>query len=187
MRPTKSSASKVHERVETTKFQPALRAGSAMGRMSVEPSSPPRLKTSSHGSSPKRNSREIPSLAIEAQPGFPAGAPPLPTLKRFAASTPPKTQSESSEEAIPEEQEEEAVRSTAPQHEEDVIREEEEEEATPVKSTPELTITTLESSEDVATRRSRNDDDIDEDHTPTTTSSSATLVQDGEVSDVKAH
>jgi len=183
MRPTKSSASKVHERVESSRFQPALRAGSAMGRMSVEPTSPPRSKPSSFGSSPKRNSREIPSLVIEAQPGFSKDAQ-SPTRRRFAAAPPAhNTHSEASEEAIPEEQEEEAVRATAPQH---VIPEEEEADVTPAKNTPELTISTLESSQDVATRRSRKDDDIDEGHTPTTTSSSTTLVHDGEVSDVKA-
>jgi hypothetical protein len=57
--------------------------------------------------------------------------------------------------------------------------------STPEKKAPELTVSTIDSGEDIQYASVKEDDDSmeDEGHTPTTTSSSTTLVHDGDVPD----
>lgn len=185
-RPTKSSASKVTEKVDTSKHQPALRTGSSMGSSS-EPHSPPRVKKTH---SPNRISREIPKLKLEgnSESGFGSEAA-SPTRKTHFAVP----HSESEPEPIPEEAEEETPaveQKEQPGSQEElatVVIGDEKGQAEPQevssesaqpevevveKKTPELSINT----ENIPHEIGKGDDG----ETPTTTSSSATLVQEGD-------
>ncbi|KAF8242859.1 hypothetical protein K440DRAFT_93259 [Wilcoxina mikolae CBS 423.85] len=200
MRPTKSSASKVHEKVETKLFQPALRAGSAMGRNSEEPQSPPRVKRAIRVTSPKRTIRDAPLFRVEPEERAGAESPTPHETNQTVAET---AQTEHSDpESIPEEEEGEENKGVRDEDEEEerkhafqqasthetVVEEPSEQDEmppSPERKAPELTISTTESGEDVQHTYVKEDDDglEDEGHTPTTTSSSATLVQDGDAPD----
>jgi len=204
MRPTKSSASKVHEKAEAKffqpPFQPALRAGSAMGRNSEEPQSPPRVRKAIRITSPKRTIRDVPLFMMEPEVRPSAESPtPREANQRVAEraqiehSDPESiTEEEEGEEekkdAREEDEEKEETHSFQQAAQEIVIEEPSEQNetpSTPEKKAPELTVSTIDSGEDIQYASVKEDDDSmeDEGHTPTTTSSSTTLVHDGDVPD----
>jgi hypothetical protein len=193
MRPTKSSASKVTEKVETTKYQPALRAGSSMGSHG-EPHSPPRVKKTA---SPNRISREVSKPNSEPHSGSEAASPTRKT--HFASDSEPESIPEETEEGAPaplqapvEEEslpQEEQIEAVVEKQEEQVETEVEEQkdvvepeaqEVTSVEAQPEVAAVERKTPELTISIEDTPKDNGEEVHTPTTTSSSATLVHEGD-------
>jgi hypothetical protein len=190
MRPTKSSASKVTEKVETTKFQPALRTGSAMGAHG-EPHSPPRVKkTTSPNRIAKTKPEEPEATSPTRKTHFASDSEPEPIPEETEEEAPAPVQQEEApvEQSRPQEEQVEAVVEKQEEQVETVVEEQKEvvesdsQEATPEETQPEVAAAAVERKTPELTISIDNTpkDNGEEVHTPTTTSSSATLVHEGD-------